>query len=266
VITIAAVGDVHAGVDTAGVLRPHLRGLPEEADLFLLAGDLTKTGDPREAEVLAGELADLGVPIVAVLGNHDHHSDRPVEVRRVLGDAGVRVLEGETESIRIGEVTVGVVGAKGFGGGFEGACATDFGEPETKAFIRHSQERAAAVERELKLLDADVRIVLLHYSPVRETLLGEQPELYPFLGSYLLAEACDRQGADLILHGHAHHGTEKGITPGGIGVRNVAQPVLRRPYAVYAFDGATDAGGGRVGSDAGHHEPGSRRSAARLAG
>ena len=82
----------------------------------------------------------------------------------------------------------------------------------------------------------DVRVALLHYSPVRDTLHGEPSEIYPFLGSYLLAEAVDNVGADLVLHGHAHHGREKGVTPAGIPVRNVAQPVIRHAYSVYTLD------------------------------
>jgi Icc-related predicted phosphoesterase len=270
VIRIAAVGDVHAGRDTAGLLRPHLEDLPDEADVFLIAGDLTKTGEPEEAAVLAGELKGLELPIVAVLGNHDHQSDRGDGVREVLTDVGVHVLEGESTTLDVGGTRVGIVGAKGFGGGFEGACATEFGEAEMKAFIRHTQGIAGSLERELERLQSELRIVLLHYAPVRETLLGEHPEIYPFLGSYLLGEACDRHGADLVLHGHAHHGTEKGLTPGGIGVRNVAQPVLRKPYAVYAFEDRQQAPleprrAERIRSDAveiGRHEPGSAPTAA----
>jgi Icc-related predicted phosphoesterase len=130
-----------------------------------------------------------------------------------------------------------VAGTKGFGGGFAGACGSEFGEPEMKAFINHTRELAENLERSLAGLDADLRVALLHYSPVEGTLLGERLEIYPFLGSYLLAEAVDRAGADLVLHGHAHRGTEQGVTPGGVQVRNVAQPVIRHAYHVYCFSG-----------------------------
>ncbi|HVL80362.1 MAG TPA: metallophosphoesterase family protein, partial [Actinomycetota bacterium] len=119
---------------------------------------------------------------------------------------------------------------------FAGACATDFGEPEIKAFVRHTRDIANRLERRLRALRTDVRVALLHFSPVPDTLAGERLEIYPFLGSYLLAEAVDRAGCDLVLHGHAHVGTERGVTPGGVHVRNVSQPVIRAAYRVYELE------------------------------
>src|SRR5262249_5300570 len=127
---------------------------------------------------------------------------------------------------------------KGFGGGFVGACASDFGEPQMKAFIRHTQGLATRLEHELAALRADLRIAVLHYAPIPETLQGERLEIYPFLGGYLLGESIGRAGADLVVHGHAHAGTERGVTAGGIRVRNVALPVIRQPYRVFEFGGA----------------------------
>lgn len=234
-IRVAGVGDLHFGRDSAGLLKPHLDGIADEADLLLVAGDLTTCGEPAEAEVLAEELRAVPVPVLAVLGNHDHHADRPDDVRRVLEDAGIRVLEGDGHVVEVGGSRVGVVGVKGFGGGFAGACATEFGEAETKRFVAHTKGLAASLEAGLAGLDADVRVALLHYAPVEETLHGERLEIYPFLGSYLLGEAVDRGGADLCLHGHAHHGSEKGATPAGVPVRNVAQPLIRSAYKVYSL-------------------------------
>jgi Icc-related predicted phosphoesterase len=174
--------------------------------------------------------------LFAVPGNHDHHGDRPNEIAEVLRDVGVTVLEGDTVLIDTPGGSVGVAGVKGFGGGFAGASGAEFGEPEMKAFIRHSKERSEALEAALHDLDADVRIALMHYAPVRETLQGEPLEIFPFLGSYLLAEAVDRAGADLVVHGHAHRGSEHGVTPGGVNVRNVAQTVIRQAYSVYGFE------------------------------
>lgn len=233
---VAAVADIHFGTDSAGSLRPHLETLPERADLFLLGGDLTRHGDPAEAAVLAEELKDVDMPIAAVLGNHDYHMDREVEIRRMLEDVGVSVLEGESVCFSVHGQELGVAGIKGFGGGFAGACGSDFGEPEMKAYYRHTERLAQQFDEVMQGLRCDIRIALLHYSPIKETLLGERPEIYPWLGSYLFAEAIDRTGADLVLHGHAHGGTEKGVTPGGIPVRNVAQPVIRRPYNVFAIE------------------------------
>jgi Icc-related predicted phosphoesterase len=236
VIRIGAIGDLHFGTDSAGSLLPHLEHLPERADLLLMAGDLTRRGEPEEAAVLAEELAPVPVPKVAVLGNHDYHSDRQEEVRKILEQEGdVRVLEGEGVVLDLGGERLGVAGSKGFGGGFAGACGSDFGEPEMKAFVRHTKEVSGRLEEALRGLETKLKVALLHYSPVPDTLVGEPLEIYPFLGSYLLAEAVDRVGADLVLHGHAHRGTEKGVTPGGIHVRNVAQPVINRAYALYCF-------------------------------
>jgi len=240
VIRIAAVGDTHLGMESVGRFRPHLEHLAQRADVLLLAGDLTHVGGRDEAEVVAGELADLRVPVVAVLGNHDYHAGENEFVRGRLEDAGVRVLEGDSVVIDVDGSRLGVAGVKGFGGGFAGACGTDFGEPEMKAFMLHTKDRAARLEDALAGLDVDVRVALLHYAPIEGTLRGERLEVYPFLGSYLLGEAVDRAGADLVLHGHAHGGIEKGLTPGGVNVRNVARPVIGRAYNLYRFDGAAE--------------------------
>jgi Icc-related predicted phosphoesterase len=238
VIRIAAVGDVHFGEDSAGTLAPHLEGLEGHADALLLAGDVTRIGFAHEAEALARELEQVRVPVIAVLGNHDYHQGHERDIARILEAAGVRVLEGDAEVLRIGGRRIGIAGVKGFGGGFAGACGTAFGEPVMKAFIEYTQQGAGNLERALsKIADADVRIALLHFAPIKSTLVGERLEIYPFLGSYLLAEAIDCAGADLVLHGHAHRGTEKGVTPGGIHVRNVAQPLIRRAFNLYSLDG-----------------------------
>jgi Icc-related predicted phosphoesterase len=236
VIRVAAVGDVHVGLDSAGRLAPRLAGLADHADVFLLAGDLTHRGRPEEAKVLVEELRGVEVPTVAVLGNHDYHSDEQGGVTEVLEEAGIRVLEGDAVVLEVGGRRVGIAGSKGFGGGFAGASASDFGEPEMKAFVAHTKTLAGRLERALGGLRADRRIALLHYSPVAETLAGEPREIHAFLGSYLLAEAVDRAGADLVLHGHAHRGSRDGTTPGGVPVRNVAAPVIGRAYEVFRFD------------------------------
>ena len=235
VVRVAALGDIHAAVDSPGVHRDQVAEVAAKADMLLISGDLTCIGDPAEAAALADELRDASFPVVAVLGNHDHHSDRPDAVAKELEAAGVHVLEGEGIALEIDGVRVGIAGTKGFGGGFRGAHGSDFGEPEMKAFVGHTKMLADRLERSLDALDVDLRIALLHYSPIEATLEGERLEIYPFLGSYLLAEAIDNTGADLVLHGHAHNGTEKGRTAAGIPVRNVAQPVIRHAYNVYTL-------------------------------
>lgn len=234
-IRIAAVADLHFGRESAGTYRPHLEGIEERADVLLVAGDLTRVGDPAEAAILADELRDLPVPIVAVLGNHDFHMGRADDVVKELGAAGVRVLEGDRFVLEDESQRLAVVGVKGFGGGFAGACGSEFGEPEMKAFVAHTRATADRLAAGLAETEADVRVALMHYAPIAETLHGERLEIYPFLGSYLLGEAVDREGADLALHGHAHAGSERGQTAGGVPVRNVALPVIGRPYKVYCF-------------------------------
>ena len=234
-IRIAAVGDVHVGADSRGTLRPGFAGLAERADVLLLAGDLTRCGSPDEAKVLVDEVTGLGVPVVAVLGNHDHHAGRVKEVMAVLRGGGVTVLDGASTVVDVGGETLGIAGSKGFGGGFAGACGSEFGEPEMKAFVGHTKALADRLHDALTSLRTDHRVALLHYAPVPDTLAGERLEIFPFLGSYLLAEAIDKAGADLVLHGHAHGGTEKGVTAGGVHVRNVAQPVIRQAYALYCL-------------------------------
>lgn len=232
-IRIAAVGDIHLGTDSPGSFAPCLAGIGDLADVLLIAGDLTQHGSVAEAEVVAGELAGAEIPVIAVLGNHDHHGDQSDQVVKVLAQAGVRTLEGEGMVLRVGDICLGVAGAKGFGGGFAGASGSDFGEPLMKAFVRHSKEVSAALRSALDALECDIRVALTHYSPVPDTLAGERPEIFPFLGSYHLAEAVDGGRAQLALHGHAHGGSEKGRTAGGVPVRNVARPVIGRAFALY---------------------------------
>ncbi|WAL63603.1 metallophosphoesterase [Amycolatopsis cynarae] len=234
-IRIAAVGDVHLGQDAAGSLRPALEHLGEHADVLLLAGDLTRHGALDEARVAAAEFGGLDAPVVAVLGNHDHHGDQADDIAKLLGDHGIRVLEGDAVTLEVDGRRLGIAGVKGFGGGFAGKCASNFGEREMKAFVSHTIERAERLREALASLDADVRIALTHYSPIPETLRGEPPEIYPFLGCYQLGEVIDECGVDLAIHGHAHFGCEQGVTPGGVRVRNVAQPVIRSAFASYGL-------------------------------
>jgi Icc-related predicted phosphoesterase len=232
VIRVAAVGDLHVGVSEP---PDELLGIAHQADLLLIAGDLTNVGDIREARTLAACLAGADVPVVAVLGNHDHHAEHPEEVRDALECVGVRVLDGEGCRLDIDGTLVGVAGAKGFAGGLPGTGATAFGEPEMKRFVEHGRREAERFGAALAELDTPIRIGLLHYSPVAATVQGEAPEIHTFLADHRLAEAADRHGADLLIHGHAHSGREHGETPGGIPVRNVARPVIRAPYRVYTL-------------------------------
>lgn len=234
-IRIAAVGDVHFDRQSAGRLSKHWSHLDGKADMFLIAGDLTQTGHMDEGKVLADDLANCPVPVIAVFGNHDFHMDHELHLRAALEDAGVVLLEQQVTKVSVNGASVGIVGLKGFGGGFVGACASDFGEREMKTFIRHTKSQATFLREALESLDTDYRVALMHYSPIAETLHGEKREIYPFLGSYLLGEAVDAGGADLVIHGHAHRGIERGITPGEVPVRNVAQHVIRHFFNIYAL-------------------------------
>ncbi len=235
-IKVAAVGDLHFDRKSHKRIAEHLRGLKGKADILVLAGDLTQTGHPDEIKVLIEDLSFSPIPIVAVLGNHDHHADQVDIITKMLRDNGVHVLERSSITFEIKGVKIGIAGAKGFGGGFIGACGSDFGEKEMKNFVRHSRTEAREFEKVIKELECDLKIALLHYSPIMETLEGEKKEIYPFLGSYYLAEAVDYGQADIVFHGHAHSGIEKGTTPSGIPVRNVAQPVIRHAYNLYSIE------------------------------
>jgi Icc-related predicted phosphoesterase len=235
-IRIAAVGDIHYDRKSHNRLAQYFGGLEEKADVLLLAGDLTQTGHPEEMQVLADDLVKCPIPIVAVLGNHDHHVDQIEKIVQMLKDIGVTVLEQSSVILSINGQKVGIAGAKGFCGGFVGAAGADFGEAEMKAFMRHSRAGARVLESVIKQLETDYRIVLLHYSPTAQTLHGEKKEIYPFLGCYYLAEAVDYGNADIAFHGHAHSGVEKGETPGKTPVRNVAQPVIRHAFNIYTLE------------------------------
>ena len=239
-IRVAAVGDVHVDADVVGRYRPALDQLPEVADALLIAGDLTRHGTVEEAKCMATEFGDLGVPVVVVLGNHDHQSDQQDAVSDVLRQAGITVLEGDTTVLELHGHRLGIAGVKGFGGGFAGACASKFGEREMKNFVGTTEAIAERLGAALRGLECDALVALTHYSPVPETLVGEPLEIYPFLGSYLLGQAIDSAPTALALHGHAHHGSERGRTPGGVPVRNVAHPVIKQAYSVFHLTESPD--------------------------
>lgn len=249
-IRMAAAGDVHFDRNSRGKLSKHWGELENKADVFLLAGDLTQVGHLDEIKPLVADLSECPVPVFAVLGNHDYHSDQEGEIKAMLREEGnVQVLDRSSVTMQINGCTLGIYGLKGFGGGFLGACCSDFGEQETKAFIRHTKTQAEELRRGLELMEADFKVVLMHYSPSPDTLMGEKKEIYPFLGSYLLGEAIDAAGAHVVFHGHAHKGVEVGLTPGGVPVRNVAQPVIRHAFNIYCMNELNRAPGPAPGMD-----------------
>ena len=236
-IRIAAVADLHCTLDDAGKIAARLRGINDDADMLLLPGDLTEHGSLDEARLLVEELSDLRVPILAVLGNHDFASRCTPELCGVLGSGGINVMDGHTAGYTIGGTTLGVVGVRGYRGGFGENELTETAEPETEVWVRTTEEEAAKLERGLRNLQTRYRVVMTHYSPVRETVVGVHPETYAFYGSSRLCEPIDRLGADMVLHGHAHKGTHRGATAAGIPVYNVSAKVIGIPYIVLELDG-----------------------------
>jgi Icc-related predicted phosphoesterase len=228
---IAATADLHFTPQRYGALRDQLNRVRDEADVLVVAGDLTNFGQPEEMEPLLNALVRLRVPVIAVLGNHDYESDKQAELARMMTAEGVKVLDGSAYE-RDG---VGFAGTKGFVGGFGRGMLTAFGEPEIKTFVRAGIDEAVKLERAMSQLRTPKRVVVLHYSPIAATVEGEAPEIYPFLGTSRLAEVVDRHGANLVLHGHAHNGKPDGRTTAGVPVHNVAITLLQAqdPSIVY---------------------------------
>jgi Icc-related predicted phosphoesterase len=226
---------LHYSAQTLGLLKEQLGRVRDEADVLVIAGDLTNFGRPEEMEPLVNVLVRLRVPTIAVLGNHDYECGKETELIRMMTSEGIKVLDG-TGYERDG---VGFAGTKGFVGGFGRGVLTAFGEPEIKAFVKASIDEAMKLERAMSQLRTNKRVVVLHYAPIAATVVGEAPEIFPYLGSSRLGEVVDRHGADLIVHGHAHHGSPNGKTTGGIPVHNVAITLLQAqtpPTAYRVFD------------------------------
>ena len=232
---IAATADLHFTPQRYSALRDQMNRVRDEADVLVVAGDLTNYGQPEEMEPLVNALVRLRVPVIAVLGNHDYESDKQAELMRILTTEGIKLLDGSAYE-RDG---VGFAGTKGFIGGFGRGMLTAFGEQEIKTFVRVGIDEALKLERAMSQLRTSKRVVVLHYSPIAATVVGESPEIYPYLGTSRLAEVVDRHGADLVLHGHAHNGKPDGKTTGGVPVHNVAITLLQAqtPPMVYrVFD------------------------------
>ena len=232
---IAATADLHFSPARHNALHDQLSRVREEADVLILAGDLTNYGTTQEMDPLLNVVVRSRIPTIAVLGNHDYESNKQGDLIHMMESAGIKVLDG-TAYERDG---VGFAGTKGFIGGFGRGVLTAFGEPEVKVFVQASIDEALKLERAMAQLRTQKRVVVLHYSPIAATVQGESPEIFPFLGTTRLAEVVDRHGADLVVHGHAHHGQLEGKTTGGTPVYNVAITLLqaRQPSSVYrVFD------------------------------
>jgi Icc-related predicted phosphoesterase len=223
---VAVLGDLHCTKSSQGAFQDLLSHVREAADLLLLAGDLTDYGLPEEAQVLVRELGGRRMPIVAVLGNHDRESGRENEVRHILEEAGVTVLDGDACEI----LGVGIAGVTGFGGGFGKHALAPWGEPVIKQFVAAAVDESLKLEKALARLRTERRIALLHYSPIQQTVEGEPHEIYPFLGSSRLEEPINRYPVSLVFHGHAHRGAPEGKTTSGVPVYNVSISLLSRAF------------------------------------
>jgi Icc-related predicted phosphoesterase len=227
VVRVAALADLHCTKTSQGAFQPLFTRIAEAADLVVIAGDLTDYGLPDEATVLAKELTALRVPVAAVLGNHDLESGKSVEVRQILTDAGLTILDGDACEL----LGIGIAGVKGFGGGFGRRALAPWGETIIKQFVHEAVNEALKLEAALARLRTPQLIVLTHYAPIQQTVEGEPLEIYPFLGSSRLEEPIGRYPVSLVFHGHAHRGQLEGATKSGVPVYNVSMPLLTRSFA-----------------------------------
>ena len=234
-LRIAAIGDLHVSKSSQGAFHALFAQISQTADVLLLCGDFTDYGLPDEARVLARELTStVKIPVIAVLGNHDYESGKQDEIRQILTDAGVTVLDGEATEVH----GVGFAGVKGFAGGFGRGALGPWGEHAIKQFVQEAVDEALKLEAALARLRTTRRVAMMHYSPVRATVEGEPPEIFPYLGSSRLEEPINRYRVSAVFHGHAHRGTAEGRTSAGVPVYNVAMPLMARlnpdrpPYLV----------------------------------
>jgi Icc-related predicted phosphoesterase len=240
-LRVAAAGDIHCREANRERVVEAFSRLDGEADVALLAGDLTSHGTLEEAEIVCAAAAATEVPVFAVLGNHDWHAGEQDAIRERLSEGGVRVLDGEAIVVDLEGLEVGLVGCKGFVGGFAPRHLPDFGEPSLRAVYAETTAEVEALSAGLhEVATCPIRIVLLHYSPVEATLEGEPREILPFMGSDRFAAPILEHGPDLVLHGHAHEGAPEGRI-GQVPVYNVSLPVTGRDFWTVELD----AGSGR---------------------
>lgn len=249
---IAAVGDFHFDLSRVGAVRDLLIDVSREADILAICGDLTTHGNADQMRGFVEELRGIEIPIVAVLGNHDHEAGTPGDVKAILEERGVHVLDGTNVVID----GIGFAGVKGFGGGFGRGMLGPFGEKEWKDLVQTALEESLKLEAALRTLQTPTRVALLHYAPIVETLAGEPEMIFPFLGSSRLLAPIETYGATVVFHGHAHTGAPQGTTPTGIPVFNVALPLLQQEgvsWRVWTSTGedtmtslGTDRGAGRA--------------------
>ena len=231
-MNIAAIGDIHISTQHPGRFSELFKSISEVAEVLILAGDLTDSGEPEDAEELLRELEVCTIPVVGVLGNHDYERGNEHAITTIVSKR-MTVLDGTSTVVG----NVGFAGIKGFAGGFDTHVLTPFGEKAIKTFVQEAVNDTLRLEQSLAQLDTEKKVVVLHYAPIRATVIGESPEIFPFLGCTRLVEPINRFGALSVFHGHAHHGTFEGKTETGIPVYNVASPLLQglfpdKPYCL----------------------------------
>ncbi len=235
-IRIAAAGDLHCCDPRREEIANSLRELEQQADLVLLCGDLTVDGGPDQGRVLAEACAAISTPVFAVLGNHDWHAGRPDELVAALEAGGIRVLDRGWEVCDRDGVQIGIVGTKGFVGGFPGSHLPDFGEPLLREVYRETSREVEALQEGLRAVAlCEITVVLLHYAPTDTTIEGESPGIWAFLGTDRLAAPIAEHEPDLVLHGHAHAGRFSGSI-GDVPVYNVSIPVMGRDFWLFELD------------------------------
>jgi Icc-related predicted phosphoesterase len=235
-LRIAAAGDLHCSENRREEVCRSVESLAGRADIVLLCGDLTTHGEPEQAAVLADACEGLEIPLYAVLGNHDWHANRAEEVIDALSAGGIRVLEREWIVCEAGGLEIGLVGVKGFVGGFPGSHLPDFGEPLLREVYAETTRDVAALDRGLReIATCPTRIVMLHYSPCEATIVGEPPGIWGYLGTDRLGAPIAEHEPDLVLHGHAHAGTFEGAI-GEVPVYNVSVPVIGRDFWLFELD------------------------------
>jgi Icc-related predicted phosphoesterase len=223
-VRVAAIGDIHFDGRAKGSLRGLFSEIGRDAHILAISGDLTTHGDPDQAEGLIAELEGLDIPIVAVLGNHDYEMGQEARLCEILAERDITVLDGTGVEIE----GIGFAGVKGFGGGFGRRTLGPFGERIYKDFVQAAIDEALKLETALKMLRAETKVALLHYSPLRDTLVGESEEIFPFLGSSRLLPPLETYGVQAVFHGHAHAGIPEATSSGGVKVYNVARMVLEK--------------------------------------
>jgi Icc-related predicted phosphoesterase len=204
------------------------------ADVLVIAGDFTNHGMPEEMRAVLAVLEHIRIPIVAVLGNHDHESGHQDELAGMLRLAGIHLLDGHCHEIN----GIGFAGTKGFCGGFAPYELMPFGEQGIKTFVEIAEREAVKLDYGLAQTKAQKKVAITHYAPIKETIVGEPEPIFPFLGSSRLERALESHHPVLALHGHAHKGTFSAETKSGVRVCNVALPVLTKiatehPFALF---------------------------------